>query len=491
MKKIRNVTQKTKTNMWPVLIISVALSLLLGLSCTKKTLPVPVITSPLTASGMVGSAFSYTITSSGDPVGFGATPLPAGLYINNTTGVISGTPTTAGSFNVPISATNVPGTATGSGTATLVITIAPQVPVITSTLTKQGAAGSAFSYTITASGSPTSFSATPLPAGLSLNNVTGVISGTPTTAASTNVAIGATNVSGTGTATLAVTIVAALPLPVITSVLTASGTISSAFSYTITASGSPASFSATPLPAGLSFNTTTGVISGTPTTAANTNVTIGATNVTGTGSATLAITIDAANNYFVVKKNTKTITIDGTLSECSWANANSVTFTNATNSDNTVKARTLWDNANLYIACEVTDSKIENPAVNPWEQDAIELYLDAGHEKSTDIDANDYLFIVTALNSNPVNYYYAAAGKTIQKAITTSGSGYIIEMAIPWAQIGTTPVADKVLGILFANDDMDGGATNTFDWKNLIDSGGYKRPNLWGDISLSNAVACP
>jgi hypothetical protein len=82
--------------------------------------------------------------------------------------------------------------------------------------------------------------------------------------------------------------------PVISSSLTAAGTVGSAFSYTITATNTPTSFSATGLPAGLSIDTGTGVISGTPTTAAVTNVTIGATNAGGSDSQTLVITISAA-----------------------------------------------------------------------------------------------------------------------------------------------------------------------------------------------------
>jgi hypothetical protein len=46
----------------------------------------------LTASGKVGLAFSYQITPSNNPISFNATDLPAGLSINKTTGIISGTP---------------------------------------------------------------------------------------------------------------------------------------------------------------------------------------------------------------------------------------------------------------------------------------------------------------------------------------------------------------------------------------------------------------
>jgi hypothetical protein len=80
------------------------------------------------------------------------------------------------------------------------------VPVITSPLTASGNSGKPFTYQITATNNPTSYSAAGLPAGLSLNTSTGLISGTPTTAVTANVTIGATNTSGAATATLVITI---------------------------------------------------------------------------------------------------------------------------------------------------------------------------------------------------------------------------------------------------------------------------------------------
>ncbi len=170
------------------------------------------------------------------------------------------------------------------------------VPVINSATTASGTVGTAFAYATTAAGSPTSYTASPLPAGVLFNTTTGAFSGTPTTAAVTVVTLTATN--GTGTSanfTLTITVAAAGVAPVITnSPLTAAGTVGTPFSFTVTASGTPTSFAAAPLPAGLSFNTTTGVFSGTPTTAAATVVALGATNAVGTGTASLTITISAA-----------------------------------------------------------------------------------------------------------------------------------------------------------------------------------------------------
>lgn len=85
----------------------------------------PVITSPTNATGRLNRPFNYAITATGSPTGYGAAGLPAGLSVNRTSGVISGTPASAGSFPVLLSATN----GSGVGTTNLALEIVPNSPV--------------------------------------------------------------------------------------------------------------------------------------------------------------------------------------------------------------------------------------------------------------------------------------------------------------------------------------------------------------------------
>ena len=80
-----------------------------------STVP-PQITSALEALTFIGGpVFTYQITASANPTSYSAANLPPGLSINTGTGLISGTPTQMGNWQVVISATN----ATGSGSAIL------------------------------------------------------------------------------------------------------------------------------------------------------------------------------------------------------------------------------------------------------------------------------------------------------------------------------------------------------------------------------------
>jgi len=117
---------------------------------------VPVINSAAQAAAS-NSAFSYNITASNSPTSYNATFLPPGLSVNTSTGLISGTATpTSGTWTSTLSAIN----ASGTGTATLTITInaTAGTPVITSAAAVTTTVGSAFSYSIVGTNTPTSYS---------------------------------------------------------------------------------------------------------------------------------------------------------------------------------------------------------------------------------------------------------------------------------------------------------------------------------------------
>jgi Zn-dependent metalloprotease len=93
-------------------------------TCTVSTGSVTV-NNPGNKSGTVGTAISsFTVTASGGtaPYTWSATGLPAGVTIGSSTGTVSGTPTTAGTYNVTVTATPASGTA---GSASFTFTVSP------------------------------------------------------------------------------------------------------------------------------------------------------------------------------------------------------------------------------------------------------------------------------------------------------------------------------------------------------------------------------
>jgi hypothetical protein len=157
----------------------------------KQPGPLTITTSTL-SGGNVGVAYGQTLAATGGIPGYvwsldlSSNPLPVGLSLNPS-GVISGTPTTAGPTTIIVKVTD---SAAGTATKQLSLTINPPgvIPVtITSlSLLPSGAVGTAYTIPLSSTGGtpPLSWSVVSgtLPVGLALNPSTGQISGTPTTA---------------------------------------------------------------------------------------------------------------------------------------------------------------------------------------------------------------------------------------------------------------------------------------------------------------------
>lgn len=183
----------------------------------------------------MGQSFTYQITANNTPTSFNATGLPAGLIVNASTGLVSGSPSTTGSSTVTLSA----GNAGGVGTQVLTLVVNPPAPVITSSATAAATVGQSFTYQITANNTPTSYGATGLPAGLSVNTGTGQITGSPPAAGTFPVTLSAINTGGTGTLALTLVVSATPPAAPEISAAPIDQLVSagSAVTFTVTATG--------------------------------------------------------------------------------------------------------------------------------------------------------------------------------------------------------------------------------------------------------------
>ena len=258
------------------------------------------------------AATSFTpITGSGGaaPLTYSVSPsLPAGLSINSTTGAITGTPTaTSAATNYTVTVTDA---SSATSTAQFSLTVNGAVTATQAVASKMltvNAAATAFTP-VTGSGGtgPLAYSVSPsLPTGLSINSTTGAITGTPTaTSAAANYTVTVTDANNaTNTAQFNLTVNGGVSAT--QSVASKTLALNQAATPFTPVSGTggtgPLAYSVSPsLPAGLSINSTTGAITGTPTaTSPATNYTVTVTdanNVTNTASFNLAVAAVSATS---------------------------------------------------------------------------------------------------------------------------------------------------------------------------------------------------
>jgi hypothetical protein len=287
-------------------------------SLTVVVNPSPSVTTTSLPAGALGTLYGSSLKVSG---GTGnliwsltSGSLPAGLSLNAGTGKIFGTPTLSGTTDFTVKVTDS-APSPESATQSLSLTIAAGI-IITTTSLPNGSLNAAYDAFLQATGGmqPYSWSITSgnLPAGLSLNAGTGEISGAPTASGTSNFTVQVTDSAASPeSAKQSLTITVTSPL-IFTTTLLPNGSVNAPYSATLQASGGTKPYSwsimAGSLPAGLSLNATTGVISGTPTASAKPNFTVQVTDAS-TNSATqpFSITIEPAVTI------TTTSLADGTL----------------------------------------------------------------------------------------------------------------------------------------------------------------------------------
>jgi hypothetical protein len=231
--------------------------------------PFPVIVGGnVSATATDNQQFIYQIIASNHPTSYGASGLPTGLSIDANTGLIFGIPSVAGTFSIPISASN----SFGTGTGNLTLTVQPPPPAgpkIISNTTATGRTGQPFSFQILLSGASRSAQLTtsPLPAGLRFDSPSGMILGTPAFDGNFPVTLTVTDGAAMATETLQLTFTSDPTVPVVSSSSSATLTTGQSFSYTMTADAPGATFgyigtdgqlhtgpSSAGLPSGLSFD---------------------------------------------------------------------------------------------------------------------------------------------------------------------------------------------------------------------------------------------
>jgi hypothetical protein len=270
-----------------------------GLRAYSLTIVAPtiVVAPPTLPNGTVGVAYSQTFTGSGGngPYSYALTAgtLPAGMTLNSA-GTLAGTPTAGGTFNFTIRATDAStGSGPYSGSRAYTLTIAGPTITLSPASLPAGTVGAVYTQTITAAGgtAPYTFALTAgaLPPGVTLSSA-GVLSGTPTGGGTYTFTLTANDVStGTGpySGSRSYSLTIAAPTIVVAPATLASGTIGSAYTQTITASGGTSSYTyavtAGALPSGLTLSSA-GVLSGTPASGGSFTFTITATDAsTGSG----------------------------------------------------------------------------------------------------------------------------------------------------------------------------------------------------------------
>jgi hypothetical protein len=152
--------------------------------------------------------------------------------------------------------------------------------------------------------------------------------------------------------------------------------------------------------------------------------------------------------------------------------------------------KAMWDTNNLYLLVDVTDDVLKSDSEQGYQDDGIEVFIDADNSKSSEYGENDYQYIFkwdkTAAKAQEVRHNRTEG---VQVAIAPTADGYEMEIKFPWSTLGTKPSAGARIGLdVHVNDDDDGGDRDTkITWHDKQDNA-WQNPKLFGNAELAGMV---
>jgi len=458
---------------------------------TPSTLPAATLNVPYsqTISAYGGVApYKYAITS-------GA--IPAGLTFNTTTGVLSGTPTTDSVYGFGVSATDA---FNNSNNTTYTVTVSGPLPITPTTLST-ATLNTAYTATFTASGGvgPYTYAITAgtLPTGLTLNAVSGVVSGIPSVDNIYNFAVTATDsLSHSGSQNYALQVTGSLSLSP-TSLATA--VINSPYSQIFTTSGGIAPYTYTEvgsLPNGVTLNSATGVLYGTPTTAGTSTFTVSSVDVHGyTGTKTYTLVVSGP--LVIMPAALPTATLNAVYNQSLMASGGTAPYTFSLNSgtlptgitltsagvltgtptiDNTYSFSIKVTDALAYTGVAAYSLVVSGPLVlTPTTLPAATLNTNYGHTLSTTGGVAPYTY--SAAGSLPPGLTLNASSGTISGTPMTDGTyNFSVTVVDSHSNIGTAAYSIVVSGPLVLTPTTLPAATNNIAYNQTISASGGAQP---------------
>ncbi len=216
-----------------------------------------------------------------------------------------------------------------------------------------------------------------------------------------------------------------------------------------------------------------------------TNTPVGPTNTptrtpTATNTPTGATATPVAGTIYAQTVGTAP-TIDGLLNESAWGALTTANKTTIGTPNNTVTFGAMWDNTNLYVGVKVLDANLFNDSANIWEDDSVEIYIDANHNHGTVYDSFDRQF-TKGYNDTALGGTGSQTG--VVHAWAAISGGYSVELAIPWSNLGVTPAVNMTLGFDIGNNDDDNGGTRDSQlvWWGTIND--YNNTSAFGHVVL-------